>query len=83
MNLSGANCLVLGGAGFIGSHVVTALLEEGVGEVRIYDNLARGDLSSLAPSLENERCSFYGNGGDIRDVDILNDAMRGVDCVFI
>ncbi len=82
MNLSGANCLVLGGAGFIGSHVVTALLEEGVGEVRIYDNLARGDLSSLAPSLENERCSFYGNGGDIRDVDILNDAMRGIDCVF-
>ena len=81
MSVSDSTCLVIGGAGFIGSHVVSALLEEGVDQVRIYDNLARGDLAYLASSLKDDRCSFYENGGDVRDLDLLNDAMQGVDCV--
>jgi len=82
VNVAESTCLVIGGAGFIGSHVVSALLEEGVGKVRVYDNLARGDLAYLTSSLKDERCSFYENGGDVRDVDLLNDAMQGVDCVI-
>ena len=73
--------LVIGGAGFIGSHVVSYLLKEEVESVVVYDNVGRGDIAYLKDSLKDERCSFYPNGGDIRDVDILNDAMQGVDYV--
>ena len=74
--------LVIGGAGFIGSHVVSAILKEGVKSVTVFDNLGRGDIDYLEDSLRDERCIFYPNGGDIRDTDILNDAMQGVDYVF-
>jgi UDP-glucose 4-epimerase len=80
--LKNSNVLVVGGAGFIGSHVVSTLLKEGVSSVAVFDNLGRGDIDYLKDSLEDERCFFYPNGGDIRDVDILNDAMQGVDYVI-
>ena len=82
MILSGGVCLVIGGAGFIGSHVVRHLLNEEVEEVRVFDNLSRGNLENLKSSLKDRRCMLYENGGDIRDVDLLNDAMQGVDYVF-
>ena len=74
--------LVIGGAGFIGSHVVSSLLNENIGEVLIFDNFTRGNLKYLENSLRDKRCKIYENGGDIRDIDILNDAMKDVDCVF-
>jgi len=74
--------LVIGGAGFIGSHVVSSLLNEDFESVIVFDNLGRGDLAYLDDSLKDERCTFYSNGGDIRDIDILNDAMQGVDYVI-
>ena len=80
--MKNSNVLVVGGAGFIGSHVVSTLLKEGVSSVAVFDNLGRGDIDYLKDSLEDERCFFYPNGGDIRDVDILNDAMQGVDYVI-
>jgi UDP-glucose 4-epimerase len=82
MNISGAKVLVIGGAGFIGSHVVGELLKTDVGQVVIYDNFARGKRSYIAPYLKDPRCSLFANGGDIRDIDILNDAMQGVDGVI-
>jgi len=80
--LKKSKILVIGGAGFIGSHVVSSLLKEEVKSVVVYDNLGRGDIAYLKDSLKDERCTFYQNGGDIRDVDILNDAMQGVDYVI-
>lgn len=82
MTLNQSKILVIGGAGFIGSHVVAELLKSDVGEVLIYDNFARGKQTYIEPFLTDPRCTLYPNGGDVRDVDILNDAMRGCDYVF-
>lgn len=74
--------LVIGGAGFIGSHVVAELLKTDVKEVVIYDNFARGKQAYIEPHLKDPRCTLYPNGGDIREIDILNDAMQGCDAVI-
>jgi UDP-glucose 4-epimerase len=81
-NLQDAKVLVIGGAGFIGSHLVAELLNTNVGEVVIYDNFARGKMTNIANSLEDERCTVYPLGGDLRELDILDAAMQDVDYVF-
>jgi UDP-glucose 4-epimerase len=82
MKINNSKILVIGGAGFIGSFVVSELLKTKVKKVVIFDNLARGKTSNIEDSLMDPRCELYSNGGDIRDVDILNDAMRGIDGVI-
>lgn len=82
MDLSGKRFLVIGGAGFIGSHVVTELLKEEVGEVVIFDNFARGKISNIEEQLSDSRCVLFPDGGDMREVDVLNKSMDGIDGVF-
>lgn len=82
MNLANSKVLVIGGAGFIGSFVVKELLKEDVKEVIIYDNFARGEMDNLKEALEDDRCHIYELGGEIRDIDVLDAAMKGVDYVF-
>ena len=82
MKLDGSKVLVIGGGGFIGSQVVTELLKTNVAEVRVYDNFARGKKENLNSSLEDSRCSIWPHGGDIREIDLLNDAMAGMDGVI-
>ena len=82
MKIDGSKILVIGGAGFIGSFVVSELLKTNVGEIIVYDNFARGKESNISESLKDPRCEIYSNGGDVRDVDILNDAMQGCDAVI-
>tara|TARA_Y100001958_G_scaffold82898_1_gene56142 strand:- start:21986 stop:22969 length:984 start_codon:yes stop_codon:yes gene_type:complete len=81
-NLKNSNILVIGGAGFIGSFVVSELLKEDVTEVVIYDNFARGKKDYLREQLKDSRCSIFPIGGDVREVDILNAAMKGKDYVI-
>jgi UDP-glucose 4-epimerase len=81
MNLSGKRVLVIGGAGFIGSHVVSELLKTDVSSIVVYDNYARGKLSNIRESLEDKRVSVFSDGGDVREVDVLNAAMKNVDAV--
>lgn len=80
--LKNSKILVIGGAGFIGSAVVRRLLAEEVKEVVIYDNFVRGKMENIADVIADPRVRIFEVGGDIRDIDILNDAMNGVDYVF-
>lgn len=82
VNIAGKKFLVTGGAGFIGSQIVVELLKYSVAEVVVYDNFARGKVSNIEKSLEDPRCKLFSDGGDIREVDVLNKAMQGVDGVF-
>lgn len=81
MQLSGKRVLVIGGAGFIGSHVVAELLRTDVAQVVIFDNYARGKQSNINEFLLDPRCSIFEDGGDIREIDVLNAAMKNVDAV--
>jgi len=81
-SLKGSRVLVTGGAGFIGSHIVGELLKTEVSEVVVYDNLARGQKSYLDDHLDDERLNFFLDGADIRDIDLLDSAMKGCDYVF-
>jgi len=82
MEIKNSKILVIGGAGFIGSFVVTELLKHPVKEVVIYDNFARGNKQYLQEQLNDERCSIFPFGGDIREIDILDTAIQGKDYVI-
>jgi len=82
MQITGNRFLVIGGAGFIGSHLVEQLLAEGAAHVRIYDNFSRGTRANLAQALCDSRAEIFPDGGDIMHRDILLRAMEGMDGVF-
>lgn len=82
MELKNSKILVIGGAGFIGSFVVSELLKEQVAEVVVYDNFARGQKDYLTEQLKDPRCTIFPIGGDVREIDILNAAIKGKDYVI-
>ena len=67
MKIKDSKILVIGGAGFIGSFVVSELLKHPVKEVVIYDNFARGKKEYLEKQLQDPRCSIFPFGGDKDD----------------
>ncbi len=72
---------VVGGAGFIGSHFVDALLAtERVGRVRVYDNFSSGRHWHLDAHVNDQRFDVV--QGDVRDLDALSTAMVGFDTVI-
>ena len=72
-----ANVLVTGGAGFIGSHLTTRLVESGHA-VRVFDNLSTGRRNNLAHL--TGRCELYED--DLRDPSACIAACHGVEFVF-
>ena len=68
-------CLVTGGAGFIGSHLVHGLLKRGH-EVRVFDNFSSGKLQNV------EHLPIDLVEGDVRDDDAVRSAVRGINYVF-
>lgn len=71
--------LVIGGAGFIGSHTVDALVKRGY-QVRVLDNLDSQVHPDGKPSYLNPKAEY--NVGDVRDLEALRRALQGVDAVF-
>lgn len=77
MDIDFKKALVTGGAGFIGSHLVEALVA-GKCKVTVLDNLSSGSLANLEPL--KDRITFH--RGDIRQRDILEEAAEGCDVIF-
>lgn len=71
------HALVTGGAGFIGSHLVDALVAVG-SRVTVLDNLSTGDLQNIKH--HGNKIEFV--EGDIRDADILDQVTTECDVVF-
>lgn len=72
-----AKCLVTGGAGFIGSHLVEALLEEGH-DITVFDNLSTGSKDNLQNVLAHIRFIE----GDLTDTDTVMALCNDINTVF-
>jgi nucleoside-diphosphate-sugar epimerase len=79
MTWKGQHVLVTGGASFIGSHLVDALVARGA-DVRVVDNLSSGRRENLAAHLERGAIELV--EGDLLDPGVADRAIRGVGIVF-
>jgi UDP-glucose 4-epimerase len=81
MNIDGANILVTGGCGLIGSTTIDLLLRDfSPNRIVIYDNLNRGSLANVEEALKDPRVTLV--KGDIRDVESLTRVTEGMDAVI-
>ncbi|MCS7306847.1 MAG: SDR family oxidoreductase [Thermoguttaceae bacterium] len=69
--------LVTGGAGFIGSHLVERLVQQGA-TVRVVDNLSTGRRENLAGVWD--KIQWF--QGDVCDQALMREVVQGVDCIF-
>ncbi|MBK9255849.1 MAG: SDR family oxidoreductase [Saprospiraceae bacterium] len=74
------NILVTGGAGFIGSNLVNALLDDHrVSKVRVLDNLSTGFKTNIEEFADNPKFEFI--EGDIRDYNTCLEVSKGIDLI--
>lgn len=79
MDWSTQRVLVTGGASFIGSHLVDALVQRGA-QVRVVDNLSSGDFANIAGHVADGVVEFH--EADLLDSAVAESAVRDVDIVF-
>jgi len=80
MQLDGKTIVVIGGAGFVGSHIVDALVREPVAGIVVFDNFVRGTPANLAGALSDRRVRLV--EGSITDRAALDAVLAGADGVF-
>ena len=79
MNIPEYTFLITGGAGFIGSNIVEFLMEANAKKVRVLDDLSNGFYQNISKYERSLNFEFI--EGDIRDQDICNKVMEGIDFV--
>lgn len=79
--LGGAHVLVTGGAGFIGSHLIEALIAQGCDEeIVILDDLSTGTAENVERLCEHDDVSFV--HGSVTDADVVDDLMQSASRCF-
>lgn len=71
---------VTGGAGFLGSNLVNAILDRGLGSVTVYDNFLTGRRQHFGKRADNPKLNIV--EGDVADYNTLAPALVGHDVVF-
>jgi nucleoside-diphosphate-sugar epimerase len=79
-DLTDSRVAVIGGAGFIGSHVVEQLLDRPVGSVVVLDNFVRGSRANLEGKIDDLRLTVV--DGSIGDPELLARVLDGADYAF-
>ncbi|WP_108502350.1 NAD-dependent epimerase/dehydratase family protein [Paracoccus indicus] len=79
-DIAGKRILVTGGSGFVGSHIIDALLAQGCGQVVAVDNLIRGRAENLSDAITDPRLRIV--TGDIRDHALMERLVADSDIVF-
>ncbi|GAA0424532.1 MAG: dTDP-glucose 4,6-dehydratase [Bacillota bacterium] len=81
-SLKNSTILVIGGAGFIGSHLIDKLIEEKAKEIIILDNLFTGNKENLTSALEKNNTTLYIDNAENQET--LNYIMEehDIDIVF-
>jgi len=74
------NILVTGGAGFIGSNLVSSLLKDSrVQKVRVLDNFATGHKKNIEPFFTHPKFEYF--AGDIRNIEDCSRACIGISAI--
>ena len=80
MNLDNSRILIIGGAGFVGSHIIDKLTNESVKEIVVLDNFIRGTRHNLEQAQKDNRVKVV--EGSITDLKLLSEVMENIDYVF-
>jgi UDP-glucose 4-epimerase len=81
MDINGANIMITGGCGLIGSTTIDLLLRDySPARIVILDNLVRGTLANVEEALKDRRVELV--RGDIRDIDTVRRVTRDMDAVI-
>lgn len=79
MNWKGRKVLVTGGASFIGSHLVDALVARGA-QIRVVDNLSSGRLENLQAHIQKDVIEFWNE--DLLDPEAVRRSVAGREIIF-
>jgi len=79
-DLKDSRIVLIGGAGFVGSHIVDQLTREPVREIVVFDNFVRGKRSNLHLAERDPRVKIV--DGSVTDLALLRQTLRGADYLF-
>src|SRR5438094_2996327 len=81
MDIRGKRFVLVGGAGFIGSHIGEQLLDAQAGSVVVFDDLRRGSLRNLERVSNDRRFQFV--TANMTDAHAVRSVIKGTDGVFV